>query len=240
MENKTNFENVFPKKHTFIPAVHVYDTLQTIENIKIAKNAWADWVFLVDHEFETNKFMRILEDVKKLYKDLWIWVNMLWVSPEKHFELIRWMWINWVRVDNPYIKEINWEDKADLIEEAKNTTWFDWLYFWWVAFKHQNQPQNLKDACEISQRYMDIITTSWPATWQEIDKRKVDIMKSFIWKFPLAIASWLTPENITKYIQADVFIVSTWISDTFYTLNEYRVKLLAEKIKRLTQEIINN
>lgn len=57
---------------------------------------------------------------------------------------------------------------------------------------------------------MDVVTTSGPATGQAADIAKIKTMRASLGKTPLAIASGISPENISLYLGvADCFLVAT-------------------------------
>lgn len=227
--------DVFPKKHSLITAVHVRELQETLDNIQISMDNWADWVFLVDHEWDTNRFIEIMMSARFKFPKYWLGVNMLAEDPFSMFVKIDWLNIDWVRADNPMIKEVTWYNMADEIEDIKSKTNFNGLYFGWVAFKHQKQPKDLQLACEVSQNYMDVVTTSWKWTWIEDDPLKSKLMRNYLGSFPLAMASWISSENIINYPQVNSFIVATAISKDFYNLDPKLVRNLSKII-----ELMNN
>ena len=54
-------------------------------------------------------------------------------------------------------------------------------------------------------------------------------MKQALGEFPLGIASGITPENVSEYLDiADCFLVATGISTSFTELDPVRVRALME------------
>lgn len=231
----TKYNQIFPENHSVIVAIHAKEINQTMENVKIAIDNWIKSVFLVDHEFDSIKFLPIVQEVKSKYDNIWLWVNMLWISPEDVFPLINTKNLNldWVWVDNPYIWAVNWEDKTQAINESKDKYNFEWLYFWWVAFKGQRPVADIKHACIESKKHMDVITTSWPWTWMAADVNKVIDIKRHIWDFPLALASWVSLDNIHTFIWVSSFIVNTSISKDFYNLDPKKVNQLMRELETM-------
>ena len=79
---------------------------------------------------------------------------------------------------------------------------------------------------------MDVICTSGPATGLAADIEKIQRLYSARGEKTLALASGITPENVSEYLPcADHFLVATGISRSFYMLDPEKVKLLADKIK---------
>jgi predicted TIM-barrel enzyme len=79
---------------------------------------------------------------------------------------------------------------------------------------------------------MDVVTTSGPGTGQAARPEKVRAMKEAIGSHPLALASGVTPENVTDYLAwVDCFLVATGISYTFEELDPGRVADLVEVVR---------
>jgi predicted TIM-barrel enzyme len=90
---------------------------------------------------------------------------------------------------------------------------------------------DVREAARIAAGYMDIVTTSGPATGQAAAPDKIRAMKEALGTFPLAIASGITAQNIGNYLNtADCFLVATGISSSRSELNEELVKGLIDEI----------
>jgi predicted TIM-barrel enzyme len=92
---------------------------------------------------------------------------------------------------------------------------------------------DLSLAAQIATHYMDVVTTSGPATGEPAEVEKIKTMKKSIGDFPLAIASGITPENVSDCLPyADIFLVATGISKNFFDLD-------SDKVHRLSRSIHN-
>jgi len=60
-----------------------------------------------------------------------------------------------------------------MIQNTMRQTAWEGLYFGGVAFKYQEQPNNLAVAIENAKEYLDVITTSGPGTGKSIDLDKI-------------------------------------------------------------------
>lgn len=232
-DKNQKYGKLFPAKHTLFVVIHARELFETLNNVKISLENWIEQIFLVDHEYNTKWFMNILSIVRSVFPNIWIWVNMLVENPVNHFRLLSWLNIDWVRFDNPMIKEINWEDFWQQFIDAKLNYWFNWLVFGWVAFKWQKQPIDLRNACKVAQKYMDVITTSWPWTWIQADAQKVANMREYSWDFPIALASWVSIDNIRGYPWVNAFLVASSISTNFYNLDPAKLIALSNHIRQM-------
>jgi predicted TIM-barrel enzyme len=80
--------------------------------------------------------------------------------------------------------------------------------------------------------FQSLVTTSGPGTGIAALREKIARMKAALGDFPLAIASGITPENVTDYLDvADCFLVATGISRDFWELDPLRVQALVEAVK---------
>ena len=80
---------------------------------------------------------------------------------------------------------------------------------------------------------MDVVTTSGPGTGWSASVEKIGAMKEALGDFPLAIASGVTPENVTDYLGiADCFLVATGISKSFEELDASLLEALLKKVRR--------
>ena len=82
-------------------------------------------------------------------------------------------------------------------------------------------------------RYMDVVTTSGPGTGHAASPDKISVMKHALGDHPLAIASGITPENVSDYLDiADCFLVATGIGKSFEELDAELVNALVQKIRK--------
>ena len=129
------------------------------------------------------------------------------------------------------------ESDADEILEARDAIGWMGLYFGGVAFKYQRRVNNLRSAARNARDYMDVVTTSGPRTGLAADIEKIRIMKKALDDFPLAIASGITPENVTEYLPySDCYLVSTGISRNFEEFDPNLVELLVQTVPKYDQE----
>jgi len=216
----------------------VASTEQALRNVAVAEGAGADGVFLfthgagADYEISDERLLDIYQVAAEAFPQFWIGVNCLGLLPDELFEVISANAMG-VWTDNAMIREESGEQiwPHEVLRIQRRRGW-QGLYFGGVAFKYQRPVEDLAQAAGIACHYMDVVTTSGPATGRPADLAKIRMMKESMGDFPLAIASGITPENVHAYLDvADCFLVATGISKTFEELEPPRVRLLVEKVR---------
>lgn len=220
---------IFRRRHVVLPVVHVVDAGQALRNARIARDAFADGVFLINHGIRWDALLRIHEEVARALPDWWIGVNCLDLAPEEVFRRIS-ARVDGVWVDDARIRE-DLPEQTAAAAVARARAGSTALYFGGVAFKHQRPVADVARAARIAAGYMDVVTTSGPATGQAADVAKIRAMKAALGATPLAIASGITPDNIGEYLPvADCFLVASGISSSFEELDPAKVAALVKRV----------
>ena len=219
-----------------LPVIHVLNLTQTADNIAKVIEGCAQGCFLINHDFEKEKFIPILRSIRKMHPSLWMAANFLSVTGKDAFPILGKLasegcLIDAYWADDACIDENGENFQAKAIAQARIESHWDGLYFGGTAFKKQREvdPARYGDAARNACGFMDVITTSGVATGEEADLGKVQTFRKAIGDRPLAIASGITPENAMSYNQVDCFLVATGINKTG---NFYDIDL--EKLKTLT------
>jgi predicted TIM-barrel enzyme len=229
----TKLNEIFPgRRHVLLPVIHVEDEGQAVREARIAREAGCDGVFLINHAVSSEELLSIHETVAREFSDWWVGVNCLDLSPVEVFDAISDK-VDGVWVDNAHIDERTEQQPfAECIFAARQRSGWQGLYFGGVAFKYQREVENLAAATKLAARYMDVVTTSGPSTGESASVEKIARMKSALGSFPLAIASGITPENVSDYLPfADCFLVATGISKSWNEFDPVRVKALAAAVR---------
>lgn len=226
------YRQVFTARHTVLPVIHVESLEQAHRNTKIARDAGADGVFLINHGMADVELLAIHEAVVDDNPGWWVGVNCLRLTPEQVFSMVSTK-VAGVWVDNARIEESQEKQPyADRVLAVRQSHVPDCLYFGGVAFKYQRDVDDLEAACRIAARYMDVVTTSGPGTGYAADVEKIRRMKQALGNTPLAIASGITPENVVEYLpHADCFLVATGVSRTFTELDPVKLRSLVQRIR---------
>lgn len=218
-----------------LPVIHVLDTKRTSDNITKVIAGGAQGCFLINHDFEKDKLIPILRNIRKMYPSLWIGVNFLAVTGKEAFPILGKLaaegcLIDAYWADDACIDENGETAQANAIAKARTDSGWDGLYFGGTAFKKQRKvdPVRYGDAARNACSFMDVITTSGVATGEEADLGKIEIFRKAIGDRPLALASGISPENAMSYREVDCFMVATGINKpgNFYDIDLEKLKTL--------------
>ena len=236
--NRVAFRKAFRTIGSVVtPVIHVLDAEQTYANIAIAVRAGAAGIFLINHDFEKEKLLPIIRQVRETWPPLWLGVNFLGITGKDAFPILGQMrqegcqidayWADDARID----EREEGQSEADEIAAIRATSGWDGLYFGGVAFKKQRPvaSDGYGRAAQIAHRYLDVVTTSGQATGIEAEDGKIAAFRASLSGAPLALASGITPENAARYANAvDCFLVATGINvpGDFYTIDPSRLAAL--------------
>ena len=84
---------------------------------------------------------------------------------------------------------------------------------------------------------MDAVTTSGVATGKAADLEKITTFRRACADHPLAVASGITPDNISDYAPLlDAILIATGINedDDFYNINLQRLQTVLERSRQIT------
>ncbi|MBN2893661.1 MAG: hypothetical protein JXL97_17455 [Bacteroidales bacterium] len=226
------FFEIFKNKHVVLPVIHVKNEELTFKNANTAFEEGADGVFLINHHYNFKHLLNIYQKLRQEFKNQWIGINCLDGDALDSFSIIpndaNGLWVDDAEID---------EEKENQIYAKKVLNYFkqiNWngLYFGGVAFKYQRFVEDLDSAVKIAKNFMDVITTSGQGTGIAADIQKIKTMRNAAGDFPIAIASGITPENISHYLPyANCFLVSTGISKNFEELDKNKTHELIQNIR---------
>ena len=227
------YREAFANRHVVLPVIHVETADQSIRNAEIAQRAGADGVFLISHSLGYKGLFEIYRQVRSQFQNhLWIGVNCLDLLPEEVFDKLP-SDVDGVWVDNACIDELSdSQPKAERICAMRESSGWRGFYFGGVAFKYQRHVSDLYASARIASQYMDVVTTSGSGTGEAANREKIAAMKKALDWRPLAIASGITPENVSNYLDiAEFFLVATGISRSFTEFDPSAVKALIERVR---------
>lgn len=243
--NRIEFKNQFyANALVVLPVIHVTDNNQTVRNIQIAIDGGCPGVFLINHDFPVEQFLPIIKYAREQFQDAWIGVNFLAVTGDKAFPVLAQLgadganvdayWADDARID----EKVNASDQPEAANIAKIRTSCGWngMYFGGTAFKKQREvdPANYAKSASIATNFMDVVTTSGIATGHSAELKKIETFRKACGDNPIALASGITPENITEYLPfIDAALVATGINikDDFYNLDPARLADLMNAIE---------
>jgi len=219
------------------PVIHVLDTSQTLRAVEISVRAGVAGVFLINHDFEKERLVPIIRDIREGMPGLWLGVNFLAVTGREAFPILGALEAEGCAVDACWADDARMDEReavqreADEIAQIRAASGWSGLYFGGTAFKQQRpvDPSQYQHSAGIARPYMDVVTTSGPATGQEADDTKIADFRRGLGDAPLALASGVTPENAGRYGRdVDCFLVATGIAPPgdFYSIDPARLDAL--------------
>lgn len=240
---RTEFHKHFKSPGPIVlPVIHVLDTPRTLRNLAEVISAGAAGCFLINHDFEPERFLPIIAEARAAYPSLWMGINFLGVTGKTAFPMLGELTADGVAVDaywadDACIDEHGLNTEAHDIAHAYNVSGWTGMYFGGTCFKKQRQvaPEFYADAAREACEFMDVVTTSGVATGHEADLCKIETFRDAIGEKPLALASGVTPENAAMYRDVDCFMVATGINEdgNFYDIHPEKLTKLMQVTRAL-------
>ena len=228
------------------PVIHVVDRDRTLSNISHVIDAGAAGVFLINHDFDVDKFLPILRAVRTACPDLWLGANFLAVTGRDAFPVLGELERDGCPVDAYWADDARIDETGQDPSEAadiaavRSASGWTGLYFGGTAFKKQRPvaSEYYEDAAREAARFMDVVTTSGLATGEEADDTKITDFRRGVGDRPIALASGITPENAERYADVDCFLVATGINHpgNFYDIDPERLAALMVVTRRIGRE----
>ncbi len=243
--DREKFQKVFSSQGLVVlPVIHVLDNDQATKNAGLAMDAGCPGIFLINHDFDYPQFLPIIRHVRQQFPDLWIGVNFLAVTGKTAFPILADLQKEGIRVDAYWADDArvderrgeDAQDEATEIQAIKRQCGWDGLYFGGTAFKKQRDvdPADHATSARLACGLMDVVTTSGIATGHSADLDKITTFRKACGTTPLALASGITPENVSDYLpHVDCVLVSTGINikEDFYNIDPARLAKLMEFTK---------
>lgn len=240
--NRHDFRKQFGASGPVIlPVIHVLDAEQAQKNIETAIAGGCPGVFLINHDFEKEKLVPIIKEMRRAFPDTWLGVNFLAVTGKYAFPILGELQAEGVQVDGYWaddarIDERRAEDdqpEADEIAAIRKDSGWSGLYIGGTAFKKQREvsPTQYGKSARIATNFMDVVVTSGVATGHAADVGKIGIFREHCGDTALGLASGITPQNAAQYADAvDLFMVATGINfeGDFYNIDPDRLKHLMD------------
>ena len=211
----------------FYAVIHVCDPFGYHPTISAGRavRAGADGVFVINHGVRPSALIDVANRIHAEHPDLWMGFNFLGLRPEDAFHALP-----------DYAKGL-WTDNAGegpSVQRARLRSEWKGEYFGGTAFKGQRQPSDLREAVLTAATFMEVVTTSGPGTGRAPELEKIRIMGETAKQCGrgLAIASGVTPENVSQYMPyATHILVATGVSQSFQELDFYKMKQLVDVIR---------
>jgi len=202
------------------PVIHVNNEAQAVDNARIIHESGAHGCFLIDHHCEATNLVACYKAVRALFPDMWIGLNFLGCEAES------------ICTHLPTDANALWLDNLGDDDTAWAFCPSEMLVFGGVAFKYQKKVEDVAAAAVAALNSCDVITTSGNATGVAPALEKIQTMKAAIGEWPLAIASGMTLDNISKFVPfVEYFLVATGISESFNQLDPEKVKKMVALVQ---------
>jgi adenine phosphoribosyltransferase len=252
--NRTRLREYFKSSGPVVlPVIHVLDIEQTSRNVDIAINEGAAGVFLINHDFEIERFLPIIRSIRSTYPSLWLGINFLAVTGRDAFPVLSSLEEEGFSVDGYWADDARIDERRDADDQpeaaeilsVKKSCGWGGLYFGGTAFKKQRviDHEYYLHSAAVASRWMDVVTTSGVATGQEAAPEKVNIFRAGAGDNALALASGVTPENVQLYADSvDAILVATGINvqGDFYNIDPSLLRRLVSKTRRKTMSEQNS
>jgi len=238
--NRQDFQHNFRSSGPVVlPVIHVLDAEQAKKNIETAIDGGCPGVFLINHDFEKEKLVPIICEMRQTFPEYWIGVNFLAVTGKFAFPILGQLQAKGVQIDGYWADDARIDERrpeddqpeAEEIAEIRKKSGWNGLYIGGTAFKKQREvaPGQYGKSARIATRYMDVVVTSGVATGHAADVVKIDTFRENCGDTALGLASGITPQNTARYAKAvDLFMVATGINfeGDFYNIDPDRLKHL--------------
>lgn len=238
--NRHDFRRKFDAKGPVIlPVIHVLDAEQARSNIQTAIDGGCPGVFLINHDFEKEKLLPIIREMRAAFPDVWLGVNFLAVTGKYAFPILGELQADGVQVDGYWADDARMDERraeddqpeAEEIAAIRTHSGWSGLYIGGTAFKKQREvdPAQYGKSARIATGYMDVVVTSGVATGHAADVGKIDTFREHCGDTALGLASGITPQNAAQYADSvDLFMVATGINfeGDFYNIDPDRLKQL--------------
>lgn len=224
-----------------LPVIHVLDSEQAERNIKTAIAGGCPGVFLINHDFEKEKLVPIIKEMRQAFPDIWLGVNFLAVTGKYAFPILGELQTNGCQVDGYWADDARMDERraeddqpeADEIAAIRLSSGWNGLYIGGTAFKKQREvdPAHYGKSARIATSYMDVVVTSGIATGHAADVGKIETFRAHCGDTALGLASGITPENAAQYTDTvDLFMVATGINyeGDFYNIDPDRLTQLMD------------
>ncbi len=242
--NRTEFHDFFGDNGPVIlPVIHVISHDQTARNIDKLIDAGISGCFLINHDFDVNRFLPTIRSIRTHYPNFWLGLNFLAVTGHDAFPVLATLANQGCRIDAYWADDARIDERKDEqieaneIQNIRQQTGWDGLYFGGTAFKKQRQvnPADYAKSAKIAGGFMDVVTTSGVATGNAAQINKIAKFRSALPNTPLALASGITPENADDYAMVDCFMVATGINitDDFYNIDPAKLGSLISKCRKM-------
>lgn len=236
------FKSVGP---AVLPVIHVTDNAQAERNVRVLVEEGAPGCFLINHDFDVDRFLPIIAHVRSRFPALWMGVNFLAVTGKLAFPVLGKLMSEGIPVDGYWADDARIDERrgsddqveARAIALALAASGWSGLYTGGTCFKKQREvaPEHFEYSAKVATSFMDAVCTSGVATGQAADAGKIKTFRRALGDHALTLASGITPENAHLYMDdVDGFMVATGINrdGDFYNIDASRLARLLKLTRK--------
>ncbi len=212
-----------------MPVIHLESIEQALKNASLAQAAGAYGVFVISMEGSDELVLPAACQIKDRFPSLFVGVNLLRLPADEAVSQSQRAGLDGTWCDNGGISSRG-TSRIGIALGEKAVQKVSHKVFVGVAFKYQEPERDPPAAARVAQQMGLIPTTSGEATGVAANVSKVTEMRSALRDGPLALASGLTPENVSQYSGLITHaLVATGISRDFHNLDPERLNALIER-----------
>lgn len=105
-------QRVFRRSRVFLPVIHPVSRETALASIRTAVQSGADGVFQIDQGMSPNQVLEFIPEVRRLYRSLWIGVNLLGKVPEDVIDLVADLPVGGIRTKHLADRIHEWREGA--------------------------------------------------------------------------------------------------------------------------------
>jgi predicted TIM-barrel enzyme len=208
------------------PVIHFLDRETAWDQAEIIKQCGADGVFLINHLGDDTQVLDIAWELKQryMYSDFAIGINLLNTMPAVAARFAIQNSLDMVWADDMGVSSKGLTDEGIVVSALAQGN-PEVKFFASVAFKYQRPDSDPTQAAINANAAGFIATTSGEATGRAPKLEKIISMSDAV-DGELAIASGMTPENISRYAPyLKCVLVATGVSKDDYRIDEDKLKM---------------
>lgn len=207
------------------PVIHYLSSELALEQVAVARDCGADGVFLISHYGNDEDLVAVAARAKQVHPGLKVGINLLSQDAARACEWAEGLKLDMVWADDMGVDSRGGNAMAEALSRFAKVNPSIQL-FASVAFKYRPPEPDPAQAASQALRLGFIPTTSGPATGIAPDVRKISDM-SVATGGQLAIASGMTPENVSFYAPfLSHILVSTGIGLDEHRIDPQRLRAL--------------
>lgn len=214
--------------------IHYLNDNQAMRNAQRAYLGGCDGVMLIEMGGRDHEPVFVAGAIKRRFPDLRVGLNFLRASSARQMPLgqVDSLDATWTDRQLTHSSGSSWADAEAAASLLRSRN--DHELFCGVAFKYQDHEPDPVVSAYKARSLGFIPTTSGPGTGEAADPKLVQQIRDGIGHgSPLAIASGITPQNVSQFApHVTDILVSTGISSTFHELSDILIEDLIRKIGR--------